>query len=466
MKRAQKSRAFLLCLGFLVPSLSLAQEKEILCPVRAIDGKSEREATPLEASREAGTIWSVVRGIHESKLGTQWIEDFHHCVKRSGLPLENFVAERKKFEQKVTVAFQGLKNDVVDANKPKLKGELLTDFEDRVKEVLEIDPKLSTVLDPLVFSDSEKEKIQNEYEAAVSSEKESCTSVDLSRRLGPVRNQTDKGWCYAFAAAELVGYRLGPDTANFTRRVSAADIAIRYNEESTSWFSKFFGSTDPGLKEGGWMGEALKTAIAKGGFCLEKNAPSEEFAFGRLDETIRDIRDILSQPRPSKEEYCFTYLRVQDMFPGVDLDTYSDILSAVGKDNWEYFRQLNEKNCAGKRHTYDIDADSVVDLNQKNSKVDTMLDALDYQLGKKNIASIGFDTKMILPNGDGLHAVTVVGRKYDEKTKSCQYLLRNSWGNGCPSQVKQYLCSKEHSGHLWVSREQLEENTVHLTYIK
>ncbi len=462
-----KQRALLFAfIGFFL-GFSPALGNELQCPVEGIEPGKEREATPKEASREAGTIWSVVRGIPEGKLGTKWINDFYGCVKRSGLPMEAIVTDRKKFENKVKVAFEGLKNDVLTAKNAKAKGEQILEFQNRILEVWAIDPQLRSLLEPLSFTVAELTEIQKESDLAVAAEKEKCTSVDVSGRLGPVRNQTDKGWCYAFTAAELVGYRLGPETANFSRRISAADIAFRYNEENTSWFSKFFSSADPGIAEGGLMGDALKTALSKGGFCLEKNAPSEEYSFGRLDETIRDIRDILNQPRPSKDEYCYTYLRVQDMFPGIDLDTYSNILSEAGRDNWEYFRLLNEKNCAGKRNTYGIDPENIVDLTKKNSKIETMLDALDYQLGKKNIASIGFRMNMIAQNGgDGGHGVTVVGRKYDEESKSCQYLLRNSWGNGCPSIVKKNLCAKDHSGHLWVSRELLEENTFHLTYIK
>lgn len=467
MNYVQKCRALGFFLALLFGGVAPAHSQEPLCPVKSLDPQKDREATPLEASREAGSIWRTVRDINERKLGTRWIDDFHNCVKRSGLPVEYFVGEREKLERKVRVAFEGWKKDILAEKKAKQRGEWLEDFEIRYKEVLELNPQFQSILAPLAFSETEKEKIQKEYETVLAAEKETCSSVDVSRRLGPVRNQTDKGWCYAFSAAELVGFRLGPDTANFSRRVSAADIAFRYNEENTSWFSKWFSSTDTAMEEGGWMGDALKASISKGGFCLEKNAPSEEFAFGQLDDTIRDIRDILNQARPSKEEYCYTYLRVQDMFPGVDLDTYSEILSAAGRDNWEYFRLLNEKNCAGKRNTYGLESDSVVDLNTKNSKIDTLLDALDYQLGKKNIASIGFDTKMIKADGNGGgHAVTVVGRKYDDETKSCKYLLRNSWGDGCPSVVKKSVCAKDHSGHLWVSREDLEKHMIHLTYIK
>ena len=49
-----------------------------------------------------------------------------------------------------------------------------------------------------------------------------CDPVDFSAEMGPVRNQGKTGWCYAFTAADLIGFEIGLTPAE---QVSATDVA-------------------------------------------------------------------------------------------------------------------------------------------------------------------------------------------------------------------------------------------------
>ena len=53
-------------------------------------------------------------------------------------------------------------------------------------------------------------------------DRKTCQPTDLRDKLGPVRNQDTMGWCYAFAAADLL-------TADTGKTISAFDIALNYN---------------------------------------------------------------------------------------------------------------------------------------------------------------------------------------------------------------------------------------------
>ncbi len=56
-----------------------------------------------------------------------------------------------------------------------------------------------------------------------------CGDVNLSSKMGPIRDQDTMGWCYAFAAADLLSFKLG-------QRISAASLAIQSNADSMpSW---------------------------------------------------------------------------------------------------------------------------------------------------------------------------------------------------------------------------------------
>jgi hypothetical protein len=450
--------------SFLIQTVALAEEPKFQCAVNSKNGKELREANASEAAKQAADIWR--KNSKNSSASIFWISPFVQCMQASGLPIENYVYDRKDFQKSVISLLAKRAKEIREEKNPKIKVKQFSEFEESKNKLKLVFPDFDSSKPTLQFKAEEIQEFENQKVEFEEKEKSDCTDINMAALLGPVRDQTDKGWCYAFSAAELVTFRLGPETNKFNRRVSAADIAFQFNHENTSWFSKVFRGSDIGETEGGWMNLALKAALKNQGFCLEKNAPSEGFAFGKLDQTIEDIRSIVEAQNPSADHFCFSYLRVQDMFPGIDLDSYGKILFAAGNDNWEYFKQLNRQNCEGKRNNYDISTDAIVNLKRESDGQDSMASAIDYQLSKKNILSIAFNAQMMGREYYGGHAVNIVGRKYDEKEKTCKYLLRNSWGNGCSSKIYSHLCAKEYPGHLWVSKERLMKYTFDVTYIK
>jgi aminopeptidase C len=46
------------------------------------------------------------------------------------------------------------------------------------------------------------------------------------------------------------------------------------------------------------------------------------------------------------------------------------------------------------------------------------------------------------------HASSIIGRRFNEKTNSCEYLLRNSWGKSCAGYHEDYECE---DGHIWMA---------------
>ena len=72
-------------------------------------------------------------------------------------------------------------------------------------------------------------KYRNQGLASARAEEKKCQpAVDLrNQALGEVRDQDSIGWCYAFAGADLLTYKLG-------KKVSAVDVAMNYND---GWFN-------------------------------------------------------------------------------------------------------------------------------------------------------------------------------------------------------------------------------------
>ncbi|MBL7557843.1 MAG: hypothetical protein JNM24_18585 [Bdellovibrionaceae bacterium] len=68
----------------------------------------------------------------------------------------------------------------------------------------------------------------------------SCTDVDVSDQLGPIRNQGNIGWCYANVAADLLTFRYQDELQG--KQASAGYVAITFNQ-----YTKFKANEDAGL---------------------------------------------------------------------------------------------------------------------------------------------------------------------------------------------------------------------------
>ncbi|MCC7440029.1 MAG: hypothetical protein IT285_00260 [Bdellovibrionales bacterium] len=65
-------------------------------------------------------------------------------------------------------------------------------------------------------------------------------------------------------------------------------------------------------------------------------------------------------------------------------------------------------------------------------------------------------------SGDGTHAVVVAGRRWNESSGRCQFLVRNSWGTSCAGYPSELDCEQ---GSLWVDEADVGESTFNLTWL-
>ncbi|MBL7542656.1 MAG: hypothetical protein JNL11_02520 [Bdellovibrionaceae bacterium] len=107
-------------------------------------------------------------------------------------------------------------------------------------------------------------------------------ATDLrNQALGEVRDQDSIGWCYAFAGADLLTYKLG-------RKVSAVDLAMNYNSGFINSIYKKFGYGEQDFKGAHfylWDGVISRTK-SKGGACLERNLRSEDNGYTNLMDNL------------------------------------------------------------------------------------------------------------------------------------------------------------------------------------
>jgi hypothetical protein len=448
-------------------------EPKLLCPVdNPLNPDKKREASPREAGRIASSLWRDVKGQSNNQdMSHTWISRFASCLQVSGLSLGVVAPETTYFRHSALRTLLATAEDIRKNAETLDVPEELKTFDEQVKAAKALTPALTTEVTDrdLHFDKAERDDLLGRHAGAEKKLRESCSPKDFSSRLGMVRNQTDIGWCYAFSAADLVTFKMGPSTNNFTRKISAADLAFQYNRENYKERAETYGVNNAD-QEGGWMAAALKSALKHGGYCPEKDAPSEDLAYGLLKETVAEVEGFKVEAQYNElpdDRFCLAYGRTRELFPNLGVKDFQDILTVIGDRNLDFFEKLDDKNCKDKRNAYGVTEKSVHELNSKNSDEKGFLNAIDEQLDKNNVSAIGIQFSMLSAKGaSGLHAVNVVGRRYNEEKKSCEYLLRNSWGLGCSKSLKQDLCAKEHSGHLWVSRDTLKDGLVNVTYIE
>jgi len=72
------------------------------------------------------------------------------------------------------------------------------------------------------------------------------------------------------------------------------------------------------------------------------------------------------------------------------------------------------------------------------------------------------------PESCGKHASLIVGRRFNQETRKCEFLVRNSWGSRCPeSYVTReeggYITQCDENGQLWINSEDLASAMYRMT---
>lgn len=316
------------------------------------------------------------------------------------------------------------------------------------------------------------EENQNKY---LKDRKEMCSTqnVDTSY-MGPVRDQDDMGWCYAYATADLISFHA-------KKRVSAVDVAILNNNFSKSAihdrinysrdveliynFRSFFtehGSSPDALidetreqlydsvRKGGITSEAMKVALQKG-VCLEKDMPS----------TFTDTGIPLSQRLQSAVNFqagvdgrhsCLDHLGMAaSIFTNLNREQIEDVARRTSPDFMLF--ELRQKNCKEKVFLPDK---KPLRLNRQNDE--QMFSIIDDQLNKKQPVVATYQVNMLQKGRSGVHISGIVGRRFNDKTGRCEYRVRNSWG---PHTHFEKSTGVVHdNGYFWVDEINLKKNIL------
>lgn len=302
-----------------------------------------------------------------------------------------------------------------------------------------------------------------------------CSFVDL-RTLGKLttvnREQGDIGWCYAFAAADLVQFYYN------TVPLSAANIAINYNDLGIAnvvhWFSKIrYGLKPQGRNvnylepETGLIELALKNSF-KVGFCSRENMPDEKVVKVNLAtqekemvdlevamyDMLRDLRNTVRK-NPSQLKHMYE-------FPHVGTQEIAEILLKNKKQ--KIFNVINNRSCQ--------DNEIHLPLPKIVQKIKSphILKYVDQQLDKANIVSLDYTSNVLRDKKkankifQSLHTSTIVGRRWSNENNQCEYLIRNSAGSSCDNKYDpSYECD---DGNIWIGKKYLHKSMLRVTYLQ
>ncbi|WP_374029751.1 hypothetical protein [Bdellovibrio bacteriovorus] len=289
-----------------------------------------------------------------------------------------------------------------------------------------------------------------------------CSPVDLRKHFGPPRNQDSIGWCYAFVAADLVSFKSG-------FRVSAMDMAVNFSPERSSATERFLlkkGETHTDVM-GGIPAKAIEQLRNKG-FCREKDSPSE--FYGNRD--LKGFVDLLEKASDkSKVDYLYTKVTEPSLREDCDQKPHTtrkemyQIIQKSYPSNVVY--NYNEQRCQNRVAVNLPKVERITDkakfATPSHEKRKEIVDFIDNKLNKKLPSAIAYEVEDLLDirPAQMAHASIIVGRRVNQQTGQCEYLLRNSWGKACVYMDK-YQCNSA-DGSVWIPREDLHNTTYEAT---
>lgn len=299
----------------------------------------------------------------------------------------------------------------------------------------------------------------------------SCKTSEVDTKdMGPVRNQQDVGWCYAFASADLLSFYA-------KKTLSSVDVAILYNNFSREAlirnefdFSRFSKPiTAPSIKElfekknpaienealfthdgaydGGIAYEALIIALQRG-VCSEKDLPTPNTE----NLTLNQIRNAPAYYKIKKEDSdlaCIDRLhRASKLFTNLQVNQIEEIIEQSNVNS--LLLTLRKKNC----QDLSFLPNKKVMIN-KSSHPRHILETLNWKLDSNEPIALTYKSKMIRKDLDGNHISVVIGRKFNEVTKNCEYKVRNSWGSKIPFTLASKV--KHEDGNFWISEAEIRK---------
>lgn len=305
--------------------------------------------------------------------------------------------------------------------------------------------------------------------------KKACSPIDLRNQfLETNRNQQDVAWCYAFTAADNLAH-----TYELRDQVSAADIAIRYNETKVGKISRWFSVNVINRRspdhtrtthQTGFNVVAFKKVL-QGGWCPESVLPSEAWkkitftetgtieTMMPLKEAMMEIKDLHDKRKTLTIENLPYYFSFKNIGP----EEFIGLLQVKNIDHF-YFG-LRKLACKDDREPF-----SEIPKVKMTFKNPNIFKKINDNLNKSQLVSLDYDSRILEDasqrgaNLSELHTSNIVARRWNTAAQTCEFLIRDSYGPTCDGRYDQsYECE---DGNVWLSEQQIFKNMTSIVTLK
>ena len=319
---------------------------------------------------------------------------------------------------------------------------------------------------------------------ALATKESECTSIDVRKEVGPIRDQGNIGWCYANAAADLLSFEYRTQLNH--RQASAMHMALTYTDSYMADLpvigKSFF--------EGGSLYLALKSySMRHKSVCLqapEDSTLTKGILVKRADGTMRPLAlkeklkelmhlkstfDDYAKDRSKKAAFQAQWRRLYEakshLF-SMGNERLIELLAYTSKRDFPH--EVADELC--KDHSIPVKQNSeptvLATLRLPNLK-NVAIDQINDQLHMKNIVGLTYQASVLTTPDvstdiESAHVSVLVGRRWNKN--KCEYLIRNSWGKGCyaykNSPVFKERC--EGDGHVWIPEDIMKKSMMGISY--
>lgn len=315
---------------------------------------------------------------------------------------------------------------------------------------------------------------------------EDCTNTDI-RDTNPLirnnpevreffstpRDQDSIGWCYAFAASDLM-------TAVVGTPVSAMHASIIFNSRSytnrRNWAEEFRSENGrfQEVYEGGWAHEAIEDVRRNGWVCTEEGLPFDAERPRQIEQMIIQLEGIKRSRETlraagtyTSDEHNRTCQMITEAVRPFNLPEESllNIADSLLNKNMNETLDLFARSVCSERiqsipqiRMKDV---SKRDNSEKNRR--KYMQELNRALNGGKPIQLSYRPQTISTSADGSHASIIIGRRWNNGR--CEYNIRNSWGRSCASYHVEIDCNRE-EGTFWMSDQQLFEASSTFRYVR
>jgi hypothetical protein len=287
----------------------------------------------------------------------------------------------------------------------------------------------------------------------------SCSTIDLrNESLGKVRDQGDTSWCYAFSSADIL-----QRTYDLKHQISATDIALLYNESTVGEVMDVF--LNYGTPHQTGFAKVAMMKAMNNGYCPETVFPSENWI--RVKEKKEVAVPVMQAFQEiNKLHRIRKYLNLANLpyyykFKNVDKKKFLFLIQT--KKLKDVYSKLRTTVCKDNRISFDIKWKTKMVLRHKNIFWD-----LNEQLSLGRVVALDYDARILRDKNhkgyhlDWLHTSNILARRWNPEQASCEYLIRDSYGDQCLKYDPSYVCE---GGQVWINENRIFRNMTSINYL-